>query len=365
LDILLLDALVPEAMAWLETHHRVHFRPELVGDLPALKEAGRHTAGIVFPRHTVVTSALLDCLPKLKALGRLHVGTDNLDMEACQARGIKVIHSNSTNVRSNAEFLLTALLLLYRRGVVSALLGNRYPTTRLGRELSGSTVGILGLAPAAHALAGLLTALGVRLIGYDPAVHHSAPVWRELGIQPVALPDLLGMADAVSVQILYASRFKGFVGARLLSYCRPGQIWVSISRSDLFDPAALADALSDGRLDACVIDGVEDGFLGKASPLHGIKNLTVTPRLGSHTHEARLRSSWYVAHRMHDTLAPASSNWTPLASDAFDADSGPAASADAGPNEEPDPLTGSASGTEPDWTPYVPSGPLSALGHLV
>ena len=308
MDILLLDALVPEATAWLQTHHRVHFRPELVGDLPALKKAGRRTDGIVFPRQTVVTSALLNCLPNLKALGRLHVGNDNLDLKTCDERGISVIHSNSSNVRSNAEFLLTALLLLYRRGVVSALLGNRYPTTRLGRELSGSTVGIIGLAPAGQALACMLRALGVRLIGYDPAVHYSAPLWAELGIEPVSLPDLLGMANAVSVQMLYATRFNGFINSRLLSHCQPGQIWVSLSHSNLFEPAALAAALMDGRIDACVIDEVEPDFLGPASPLHGIKNLTVTPRLGSHTHEARLRSSWYVAHRLHDTLMPASAS---------------------------------------------------------
>ena len=78
--------------------------------------------------------------------------------------------------------------------------------------------------------------------------------------------------------------------------------------SNLFEPAALAAVLTDGRIDACVIDGAEPDFLGPASPLHGIKNLTVTPRLGSHTHEARLRSSWYVAHRLHDAVLPASAS---------------------------------------------------------
>lgn len=357
MEILLLDALVPEATAWLEKHHRVYFRPELVGDLAGLKQAGHYVCGIVVPRQTVVTSALLNCLPRLKVLGRMHVGTDNIDLDACKARGINVIHANSANVRSNAEFLLTALLLLYRRGVVSALLGNRYATKRLGRELNGSTVGILGLAPAAHALAGMLTALGARLIGYDPAVHHSAPVWNELGIQPVTLPDMLSLADAVSVQILYANRFKGFVSARLLSHCRPGQIWVSISRSELFDPAALAAALNDGRMDACVIDGADAGFVGPASALHGVKNLTVTPRLGSHTHEARLRSSWYVAHRMHDSLMPAPARLTHLAGQALPT-TDPA-------DVAPDVLADGALEAPTDFSLFLPPGSLSALGHLV
>ena len=317
MDILLLDALVPEATRWLQERHSVDYRPELVDDLSALEKAGAGTTGIVFPRQTVVTRDLLDRLPKLQVMGRLHVATDSTDMEACQERSIRVIHSSSVNVRSNAEYLLAALLLMYRRGVVSAFMGSRYPTTQLGRELSGSTVGILGLAPAAQALAGLLNALGVRLIGYDPAVHRSASIWATLGIQPVTLPELVGTADAVSVQILYASRFKGFVGDKVLAHCKPGQLWVGLSRSDLFDPQALAAALQDGRIDAFTLDGVDPDFIGLQSPLNGLKNLFITPRLGSHTHEARLRASWYVAHRMHDTLVPIDSDWNPLSTDAF------------------------------------------------
>jgi phosphoglycerate dehydrogenase-like enzyme len=235
-------------------------------------------------------------------VGRLHVGTDNTDLEACKERDIKVVHASSANVRSNAEYLLSSLLLLYRRGLVSALMGRRHPTTQMGRELHGSTVGILGLAPTAHTLAGMLSGLGVRLIGYDPAVHHTAPIWERLRIQPVSLPELMSQADAVSVQMLYATRFRAFVNDKLLAACKRNQLWVGISRSELFDEGALAAALCDGRIEACILDGAEASFLGDTSPLKGLKNLFVTPRLGSHTREARLRSSWYVAHRMHEAI---------------------------------------------------------------
>ncbi len=290
-------------MAWLETRHSVGYHPELADDLVSLRQAAYKTKGIVFPRQTVVTRDLLNFLPKLKALGRLHVGTDNTDLEACREREIRVVHASSANVRSNAEYLLSSLLLLYRRGVVSALMGRRHPTTQMGRELHGSTVALLGLAPTAHTLAGILNSLGVRVIGYDPAVHHTAPIWERLRVQPVTLPELMSQADAVSVQMLYATRFKGFVNDKLLAASKRGQLWVGISRSELFDEAALAAALCDGRIEACILDGAEASFLGDGSPLKGLKNLFITPRLGSHTREARLRSSWYVAHRMHEAIS--------------------------------------------------------------
>ena len=304
MDILLLDALVPEAVAWLEARYSVQYRPDIVEDMVAMRQVADNIKGVVLPRQTVVTRDFLDCLPRLKAVARLHVATDNTDIEACKERGIKVIHASSANVRSNAEYLLSCLLLMYRRGVVSALMGRKYPSVQMGRELHGSTVGILGLGPAAHTLAGMLTSLGVRLLGYDPAVHHAAPIWERVGIAPVTLPELMGQSDAVSVQMLYASRFKGFVNDKILVNCKPNQLWVGISRSELFDEAALAAALWDGRIEACILDGASPGFAGENSPLQGIRNLYITPRLGSHTREARLRSSWYVAHRVHEAISP-------------------------------------------------------------
>ena len=61
--------------------------------------------------------------------------------------------------------------------------------------------------------------------------------------------------------------------------------------------------LTDGRIEACMLDGAESGFASRGSPLHELSNLFLTPRIGSHTRESRLRASWYVAHRVHETLA--------------------------------------------------------------
>jgi phosphoglycerate dehydrogenase-like enzyme len=246
-------------------------------------------------------------------VARMHVGTDNTDLEACRDRKVRVIQASTANVRSNAEYLLASLLLLFRRGIGSALAGDRHAEPRLGRELNGSVVGIFGLAPTAHTLAGMLHALGARLIGYDPAVHHTAPIWGRLNIQPVSAQDVMTNADAVSVQTMYASRYQGFINDKLLAHCKPGQVWVGISRSQLFDLQSFANALNDGRIEAAMLDGAEAGFASRGSPLHECQNLFLTPRLGSHTRESRLRASWYVAHRLHETLsAPREGQFEPI-----------------------------------------------------
>src|SRR4051812_11006222 len=136
----------------------------------------------------------------------MHVGTDNTDLEACRERKVRVVQATTANVRSNAEYLLASLLVLYRRGIGASLAGDRHADIRIGRELNGSVVGILGLAPTAHTLALMLHALGAKLVGYDPAVHHSAPIWKRLSIKPMPLSEMVAQADAVSVQVMYASR---------------------------------------------------------------------------------------------------------------------------------------------------------------
>lgn len=302
MDILLLDRLVPEALAWLEARHSVETRPELAADPSALRKAIYKAQAVVLPRKVVVTREFLDFAPLLKAVARMHVSTDNTDLEACRERKVRVIQATTANVRSNAEYLLASLLVLFRRGIGSSLAGDRHAEIRLGRELNGSVIGIFGLQPTAHTLALMLHSLGAKLIGYDPAVHHSAPLWSRLRIQPVGLPDLMAQADAVSVQMMYASRYHGFINDKVLAHCKRGQVWVGISRSLLFDAGALACALTDGRIEAAMLDGAEAGFASRGSPLHDLDNLFLTPRLGSYTRESRLRASWYVAHRIHEAL---------------------------------------------------------------
>lgn len=315
MEVLLLDPLVPEALAWLQERHDVTLAPELADDPAALRRQVYKTRALVLPPHVVVSREFIDFAPLLRVVARMQISSDNTDLDACARRQVRVVQARAATVRSNAEYLLYGLLMLYRRGMVSALLGRKISQIRMGRELAGSTVGLLGLAPVAHTLAPMLRALGVRLVGYDPAVHHAAPLWDKLGVEPVTAQQLLSRSDAVSLQMVYASRFKGWINERLLSHCKPGQLWVGVSRCALFEPEALALALTDGRIDACLLDGANPRFAAEGSPLYGVPNLHMTPRLGSHTREAKLRASWYVAHRIHETLSPGAPHSEDRASD--------------------------------------------------
>lgn len=305
MDILLLETLIPQARQWLEARHTVNYQPQLADDPSALRKAVYKTQALLVTPKVAITRELLGFAPRLKVIACLFDDTGNMDLGACHERSIRVIQPAGANVRANAEYLLGGLLLLLRRGFGASLGGNRRADIRLGRELGDSVIGILGLTPAAHALAHMLAPLGARLIGYEPALHHSAAIWERLHIQPVGLAELMAQADAVSLQMPYASRYAGFINDAALMHCKPGQAWVSISRSALFEPQALANALKDGRIDACVLDGVDSRLVSEGAPLHGLNNLIVTPCVAAHTRESRLRANWYLVDRIHEAASTA------------------------------------------------------------
>ena len=340
-DILLLESLIPEAMAWLEARHSLQYRPQLVSDERALRHSTGQVRAIVVPNQVVINAEFLDFSPKLEAVARLQIGTDNIDLESCRERGIKVLQARSANVRANAEFLVGSLILLYRQGLLSALLAkvkavhaattapasaandshapaasalppvpDRATKVPVGREINGSVIGLLGIGPAASALAGLLNGMGARVVGYDPALHHSSPLWQQMRVQPVSLLDMMSTADAVSVQMLYASRYKGFINERILAACKPHQLWVSIARSALFDSTAMLEALQDGRIGAWLTDSADESRDAAMPLLRTLPNFYATQRIGSLTRESRQRASWYMAHRLHDVLSPGDATTT-------------------------------------------------------
>ncbi len=306
MHILLLEDLASDARQWLASRHAVDYLPELVDDPAALADQLGRADALVVPPRFKINNALLEQAPRLVAIARIHDGTENVDFEACQKRRVRVIQASSATVRASAEYLLSTLLTLFRsgahRGEHHGTECNALVRPPPGREINDSVVGLLGLAPAAHVLATMLVPLGVRVVGYDPAVHRNAELWRRLGVQPMSLAEMLEVADAVSMQMIYATRYRGLVGERILASCKPGQLWTSISRPSLFDLQALADALRTRRVGALMLDSDDDELRAADSPLKGLPNACVTPRLAPYTHESQLRGSWYLVDRIHETL---------------------------------------------------------------
>lgn len=298
MDLLIVEPLEPEVVQWLEARYRVRHAPELARDPLGLRRALLQTCAMISPPSVAIDEAALKAAPVLRAIGRLSAGVENIDVDACARANVEVVRPSSASAGAEAEFAIGALLQLLRRVPVVSSEG-----LLVGRELGSLRVGLVGMTPAARPLAVLLDAFGAEVVGYDPTLHASDTLWAQWGIKPVALRALVEQCDAVCVLMAYFSRWRGLIGERYLTACKPHQVLVSLAHSSIFDEAALAEALDSERMAAAWLDSLEPGALDPGRPLHRVRTLQVTPRVSSTTRESRKRSAWAVARRIDEILA--------------------------------------------------------------
>ena len=301
MDVLIVEPLEPEVMQWLGERHAVRYAPELARDPRALRQALFNIRALIIPPSVALDAQVLHFAPVLRAVGRLSAGAENIDMDACGRAGVEVVRSVTASAVAEAEFMVGALLAMLRRVPVVNAEG-----FLVGRELGGATIGLVGMVPAARALAQLLAAFGSRVVGYDPSVHASDNVWSRWRVEPVPLRELMELSDGVCVQLAYFTRYQGLIGERFLPFCKPNQVLVSIAHSSMFDEPALAEVLATGRMAAAWFDSMEPGALDPGRPLHDIDTLQITPRVASTTRESRIRSAWAVARRIDELLSATS-----------------------------------------------------------
>jgi D-3-phosphoglycerate dehydrogenase / 2-oxoglutarate reductase len=301
--VLIVEPLDPEVMQWLVARHPVRYAPDLARDARALRQSLNHVRALVIPATVALDAETLALAPDLRAVGRLSSGIENIDFEACSRAGVEVVRSNDATAQAEAEYMVGALLQMLRRVPVVNAEG-----LLVGRELSGATIGLVGLAPAAQPLARLLAAFGTRVLGYDPSTHGEDPRFAEWGVEPAQLRELMELSDGVCVMLSYFTRYQHLLGERYLPFCRPNQVLVSTASSGLFDDKALAEVLGTGRMAAAWFDSMEPGLLDNGRPLAQLDNLQVTPRVASTTRESRIRAAWDVAQRIDALLGQSPSS---------------------------------------------------------
>jgi phosphoglycerate dehydrogenase-like enzyme len=298
MDVLIVEPLEPEVLQWIDARHPVRFAPQLERDPRGLRQALFNVRALIVPPSVALDAQALQFAPVLRAVGRLSAGAENLDAEALARAGVEIVRPGTAGAGAEAEFAIGAMLQLLRRVPVRSNDG-----MLVGRELAGATVGLVGMPAAARPLADLLGAFGALVKGYDPALHVSDGLWQRWKIAPVGLRELIEQSDVVCVLLNYFSRYKGLLGERFLPHCKADQVLVSLGHSDLFDEAALAEALNSGRMAAAWFDSMEPGVLDPERPLHQVRNLQVTPRLAGTTRESRIRSAWAVVRRIDEILS--------------------------------------------------------------
>ena len=305
-EVVVTEFMDAAAIAALRADFAVLYDPGLVDRPDDLTEAVTSARGLVVRNRTQVKGALLAAAKRLRAVGRLGIGMDNIDVEACQARGIAVLPALGANEIAVAEYVLAVSLILLRDIYAqrSAMLAGAWSRERsIGRELSGRRMGLVGLGAIARQVSVRAKAMGMTVAAYDPFVHAADPAWS--GIERHRrLVDLLAAADVVSLHVPLTAKTRGMIDTAALAAMRPGAVLINTSRGGIVDEAALAAALRSGRLGGAALDVFAREPLGAeaAGPFADCPNLILTPHVAGLTEESNVRVSLVTARTLREVL---------------------------------------------------------------
>lgn len=295
------------AVARLRAVHDVVYDPGLVDDAARLRVEAAAADALIVRNRTQVRGELLAALACCKVVGRLGVGLDNIDVPACEARGMRVIPAAGANALAVAEYVIgTAMLLL--RGVYlssAAVADGRWPRTALsnGRELAGKTIGIVGFGSIGQRVGALAQALGMNVVAFDALLDPDDAVLMRTGVGLVGLDALLAQADVVTLHVPLTPATRGLLDARAIASMKSGAVLVNTARGGVVDEAAVAASLRSGHLGGAALDVFDAEPLPAGSPLAGAPNLILTPHIAGVTAESNVRVSTMIAERVLDALA--------------------------------------------------------------
>jgi D-3-phosphoglycerate dehydrogenase len=255
---------------------------------------------------TKVDRELLEAAPKLSVVGRAGVGVDNVDVPAATARGVLVINAPTANVVSAVEHTFALLLALLRRvpAAASSMAAGKWEKSKfLGSELSGKTLGIVGLGQVGSRVAARARAFEAKILGFDPFLPPGRA--REMGVTLMTLPELLENSDIVTLHATAGEGGKPILGRDEIGRMKKGAILANVARGKLVDREALHEALVSGHLAGAALDVFEPEPPDPNDPLFKLPNVVATPHLGASTVEAQERVSLQTVEAVADALAGA------------------------------------------------------------
>jgi phosphoglycerate dehydrogenase-like enzyme len=250
-----------------------------------------HDAHVLLHVLERVTPSTIELAPRLKLIQKLGVGVDTIDLEAARARDIAVCNMPGANTRAVAELTLLLMLATLRR------LSELDRQTRAGNgwaldsqllddlgELGGRTVGLVGFGAVGKCLTPMLHGIGANVI------FTSRRESAETAATFVSLPDLLAVADVVSLHVPLTSDTAGMIGQDAIQKMKQGAVLVNTARGGLVDYDALHRALATGRLRGAGLDVFDAEPASAAHPLFNLSNIVVTPHVAWFTAETLRRS---------------------------------------------------------------------------
>ena len=264
-----------------------------------------HSADAAIVRSaTRITAELLEAPGKLRAVVRAGVGVDNIDVPAATRKGVVVMNTPGGNTVSAAEHTIALMMTLARHipAADAGMKAGKWDRGKyVGAQVSGKTIGIVGLGRIGREVGRRAAGLDMKVVGYDPFMAPDRAA--QLGIKAVSsLDELLPLCDFLTVHVPMTEETKGLIGERAINMLPKNARLLNVARGGIIDEQALVDALKSGRIAGAALDVFVQEPPPADCPLLKAPNIVLTPHLGASTVEAQEAVAIEAAQLLIDFL---------------------------------------------------------------
>jgi D-3-phosphoglycerate dehydrogenase len=267
-----------------------------------LKEKMKQADALIVRSGTRVTGDLLEGNTRLKLIARAGIGVDNVDVRTATEKGIVVMNTPGGNATTTAEHTI-ALLFSLARWIPQAYTKLREGVwdrkSFMGIELSGKTLGIVGLGNVGSLVAQIALGIPMKVLGYDPYLNPDRLKGLEIEIVE-DLRELLKRADVVSLHVPLNEKTRGLIGVQELKLMKPTALLINCARGGIVDEDALFQALKEERIAGAALDVFAEEPPPPDHPLLKSSRAIFTPHLGASTYEAQIKVAIEVAEQVRD-----------------------------------------------------------------
>ena len=242
-----------------------------------------------------LNARVLDAAPSLKAIARVGIGLDTVDLAAAKARGIEVFNTPEPPAQAVAELTIGHILGMLRNiSRVDRTIRVGEWKGQFGQLLAGKTVGVVGFGRIGRKVTELLVPFGVNVIAHDPITPNAS------GVRFVDLSTLLATSDIVTLHVPYTMDNHHMIGGKEMATMKKGSFLVNIARGGLIDEDALRSSLNSGHLAGAALDCFE--VEPYAGPLKDLDNVVMTAHMGTYATETRGQMEREAAGQLVDHL---------------------------------------------------------------
>jgi D-3-phosphoglycerate dehydrogenase/(S)-sulfolactate dehydrogenase len=290
--ILITEFMEDERFSDLGEYGEVVYDPDLWKKDQLTNEI-QETTVLIVRNKTMVDSSLLNKAKKLKIIGRLGVGLDNIDVQSAKSSDIKVIYARNANAISVAEYVLGVMMQFSRdfHGATHDIKNGNWDRQKYTLyELYGKTLGLIGVGEIGSRLALRAQSLGMKLLGCDPYIPPYETAIMDLGVRICSFNEIIKESDFISIHVPLNNSTKNMIGDDVFGEMKKSSYIINTSRGGIIDENALYRALKSHKISGAALD-VFSSEPPVESPLLQLDNVILTPHIAGVTCESQIRTS--------------------------------------------------------------------------